>query len=258
LTLKNILVASSCITLTLIFAPMIDTFDHAEALTSATRNVPLIFRMLGETRAIVSTWSFLQADVYYHGGIYDFTGNHTFCTHDAKGKEELRTHIHNFLGRLSKEIDITEHIHLKGDQTKEIIPWLYYSAKIDPHNTDAYTITAFYLSHIFGKNEDALDFLREGLKYNPDSWKINFEIGRMYFQCFNDPEKAVRFLSRAYLLQKEKPHDKFQQRYVLTLLAASYEAIGDEQSALKTYKHLSELCPKEETFKPRIDKISVQ
>jgi len=237
---------------------MIDTFNHAEALTSATHNVPLIFRMLGEARAMVSTWSFLQADVYFHGGVSDFSENLSSLAHATKGKEELGTPAYNILARLSKETDITDHIHLEGDQTKEIIPWLYYSAKIDPNNIDAFTTTAFYLSHTFGKNEDALSFLREGLKSNPDSWKINAEIGRMYFQYFDDPAKAVRFLFRAYGLQKEKPHDKFQERYLLTFLAASYEAIDDKQSALKIYKYLGELFPEEEAFKLKINESSNQ
>lgn len=258
MTLKNILVASSCITLTIIFAPIVDTFNHAEALTTDTHNVPLIFRMLGEARAMVSTWSFLQADVYFHGGVSGFSGEHAACAHAAGKKKEPDMFTYNILRRLSREIDITDHTHLEGDKTKEIIPWLYYSAKIDPHNIDAYTTTAFYLAHTFGKDKDALDFLREGLRYNPDSWQINAEIGRMYFQSFEKIEKAVRFLSRAYGLQKQNPHDKFQERYVLTLLAASYESIGEEQSALKTYKILSKLFPNEETFKLKISKISKQ
>ena len=258
MTVKNSLITFGSIILTLIFAPMIDTFNHAQAFPDNIYTVPLVFRFLGEARSMVSTWVFLQADVYFHGGV-------THCTGCDGGDSSIRNNREtpyitplNILPRLSERISVASHIHLKGEQLKEIIPWLYFAAKIDPQNTEAYTLTAFYLADMLGKKEDALNFLREGLKNNIDSWEINAEIGRIYFQYFKDYKKAVCFLSRGASLQNEKQHDKIQERYVLTFLAASYDAMGENGEAVKIYNRLVKLFPDEKAYGLKINQIKPQ
>jgi len=254
--MKNVFIVFGWIVLVLIFAPMVDGYNHAEALMGSDYNTPFFLRAFGEARALVSTWTFLQADVYFHGGNTHHSGSHK-CTAASLGKEEETPYINKFniLPRISEEITITKHIHLEGDQMKEIIPWLYYAAEIDPHNVGAYTLTAFYLADVFGQKEDALDFLREALKNNIDSWEINAEIGRVYFQHFKDYKKAIRYLSRADALQIKTPHDKFQERYVLTFLASSYEAMGLERSALEARERLHQLFPDEEVFESKLGHV---
>ena len=258
MTVKNSLITFGSITLTLIFAPMIDTFNHAQAFPGNIYTVPLVFRFLGEARSMVSTWVFLQADVYFHGGITHNAGCDVSGSSTQNNKETPYIAPFNILPRLSERISIASHIHLKGDQLKEIIPWLYFAAKIDPQNTEAYTLTAFYLADILGKKEDALNFLREGLNNNIDSWEINAEIGRVYFQYFKDYKKAVCFLLRGDLFQREKQQNKFQERYVLTFLAASYEAMGEKGEAVKIYSRLAKLFPDEKTYGIKINQIKSQ
>jgi len=211
-----------------------------------------ISQVLGEGKGIVSGMSLLQADRYYHGGVYQvcdhFTGEGE--DHPGEGESEdlfpghdLKAKPYNLLFRLAGETKITKHVHLEGDQLKEMIPWLYYSVKADPHNVGAVTLAAYYLSQRFGRVDEAVALLEQGRRDNPDSWEIYAELGNIYFSKMGDVDKAILFLSRAKQLLGKTQHDRFQARYVLTLLGASYEKAGDLPAAVEQYEVIHELFP---------------
>ncbi|MGB3113711.1 MAG: tetratricopeptide repeat protein [Candidatus Omnitrophota bacterium] len=244
----------ACLVLLVFTAPGIDGYNHAFMASKQVQDLPFWVRFLGEGRSILSNLAILQADLYFHGGDGHFHEEHTEglcifergegCEEEAHEREETpECGKYNILFRISREIELTEHIHLEGEQTEQIVPWLYYAAKIDPHNILAYTLTSYWLADRWGKFDQAFSFLREGLANNPDSWEINAELGRLYFQHKEDYEAAVRFLTRARDLLKESPHDKFEERFVLFYLALSYEALGEKEKALLVYGHLNEIFP---------------
>ncbi|MGB2599666.1 MAG: hypothetical protein WBB86_05035 [Candidatus Omnitrophota bacterium] len=234
-------------------AVKVDVYNQAYAIDQPMSDVPVFMRFLGEGRSIVSSLSLLQADRYFHGGAGHFSDEHkegfAIAEREHTACEHPDEHIlpeaspFNVLFRISREIGVTEHVHLQGDQVKEIVPWLYYAAEIDPHNVLAYTLTGFYLCDRLGKIDQGIAFLREGLRKNPDSWEINAELGRVYFQHLKNYKIAAQYLSKAWVLLQEVPHDKYQERYVLSFLAVSYEALGRGSDALPLYRRLNELFP---------------
>ena len=236
-------------------APKIDIYNHAFMTGTSFRDVPFFMQLLGEGGEILSNLSILQADLYFHGGVGHFAEEHKDGLAIGEEKEGVLKecdHVHeraekpskaNILLRISDEMNVTEHIHLHGDETKEIVPWLYFAAKVDPHNVLAYTLTAYWVAERLGKVEEGFSFLKEGLINNPDSWEINAELGRMYYRHPKDYETAVRYLSRAQTLMEATPHDKFQERYVLFYLALSYEALGRKTEALEIYRYLNKVFP---------------
>lgn len=250
---KHILVVFVCLSVASMIAVKVDVYNQAYAIDQPASEVPVFMRFLGEGRSIVSSLSILKADLYFHGGVGHFDDEHeegfAIADRDHKACEHPEEHVlpqpnrFNILFRISREVGVTEHVHLHGDQIKEIIPWLYYAAEIDTHNVQAYVLTGFYLCNRLGKVEQSIAFLREGLRKNPDSWEINAELGRIYFQYIKNYEAAAQYLSKAWILLQEAPHDKFQERYVLSYLARSYEAQGKEREALPLYKRLNELFP---------------
>jgi tetratricopeptide (TPR) repeat protein len=54
---------------------------------------------------------------------------------------------------------------------------------------DTYTVAAYWLRNL-GKVKEAEDFLREGLRNNPDSYEILFELGRLYSENQHDTVRA--------------------------------------------------------------------
>ncbi|MDP8299828.1 MAG: tetratricopeptide repeat protein [Candidatus Tantalella remota] len=251
---KSIAIAIVCLFIAGFLAVKIDLYDQIYAIDHPESDVPVFMRFLGEGRSIVSSLSILQADRYFHGGVGHFSDEHekgiAIAEQDPKIGESPDEHIltdlspFNILFRLSDEIDVTEHVHLHGDQVKEIIPWLYYAAEIDPHNIQAYVLTGFYVCDRLGKVDQSIAFLQEGLRRNPDSWELNAELGRIYFQHIKNYEVSAQYLSRAWALLQEAPHDKFQERYVLSFLARSYEAMGRDDKAAPFFDRIKELFPK--------------
>jgi len=251
--------------LILIIATRIDTFNYAFMASRSAADVPAIFRFFGEGRNIVSYMAILQADRYYHGGVGHIEhaegGGLSVASRGRDSYDEEEGHHpeaspFNILFRIQDNTQVTGHVHLKGDKVKEIIPWLYFSAEIDPHNVLAITLTGFYLADKLDKPQEAVAYLRKGLLDNPDSWEINAELGRIYFQDLGNYKAAVDFLSKAMELQKQAPHDKFQERYVLSFLAHTYEALGDKEKAVPLYRRLSRLFPKDHRLRRKIDDLT--
>lgn len=260
-------VLASAIGLLVVFtlALRIDAYNHAFASGKRVYDVPVFARFLGEARSIGSYISILQADRYYHGGIghldedqcgklWEFEHDHEHGHdhehdqdhgHDHSHGNEARTQYSRFnvLMRISEEIALTEHVHLKGGQMREIVPWLYYAARIDPRNTQAYVLSAYYLADRLGRPDQAMAFLREGSSKNPDSWEINAEMARIYFQHYKNYEAAVYFLNAAREQLDVTSHDKFDERQVISLLAHTYEAMDQAEKACPLYERLNELFP---------------
>lgn len=208
-------------------------------------DLPVFLKVLGESKSILSSFSILQADLYYHNGVMD--KDHRYV---EKKKGSVKSI--NFLPKIEQALKITDHVHLTEDQTKEIVPWLFYSTRVDPNNIQGYTLTAYYLAYKFNKAEDAINLLREGVKNNPESWEIYSEIGGIYFKLYKNYVLSEVYFDKGWKLLKRTKYDKLEARHVLTLLAFSNEQIGNNERALQSYKKLQELFPKSDYYQERI------
>ncbi|MFH1394845.1 MAG: hypothetical protein ABIH09_01670 [Candidatus Omnitrophota bacterium] len=252
MNIKNIAIILIWFLSVILCVSTIMSADSVQAVSYPFDSAPFFIQLLGEGKSVVSAWSFLQADLYYHGGVGHLCEDE--ADHDEHDKQPVISEW-NVLFRLKDDLNITEHIHLKGNDLKEILPWLYYSAEIDPHNVQAITTTAFYVADMFGKPEEAISYLRKGLRNNINSWEIYAEMGIIYFRFINNSAKAVNFLVRAEQLMLKSEHNKYQERSVLTFLAASYVKLGQNEDAFRVYSRLAELFPEEEAFKKKLDKL---
>lgn len=170
--------------------------------------------LLGSSRCMFAGYFYRKADVYYHSGYYPsiFDNRQAFETpHMAedtgavnsnnKGEEE------GFLGPPRDWIDVfsrhflpDRHTHLDqggptGDlstsaDVREILPWLKLSADLDPNDVQTYTVTAYWLRTRMHKVAEADAFLHEGLRNNPGSYDILFELGRLYYEDYHDTNRA--------------------------------------------------------------------
>jgi hypothetical protein len=94
------------------------------------------------------------------------------------------------LTRFGRHFRITEHTHLEHGNEREILPWLRLAADMDPQKIETYTVGAFFLREHLNQPREAEAFLREGLRNNPDSCEILFELGRLYNENYHDPDRA--------------------------------------------------------------------
>jgi len=82
------------------------------------------------------------------------------------------------------------------------LPWLRLAAEMDPHQVQTYLTASFWLRSALNQPKEAEEFLREGLRANPDSFDILIELGYVYDFNKNDPRSARRLWELA--LQKWK------------------------------------------------------
>src|ERR1017187_2989396 len=186
-----------------------------QSLESSRRQSGNFFSLLlGDSSRIFANSFFVKADAYYHSGFYPtiFDNNSAFQTpHIAEDTGAVASHNQGedegFLGPPRDLIDAfgrhfipNRHTHLDGGgasgdlsgskEVREILPWLKLSAELDPENVKTYTVTAFWLRTRLNQVTEAEQVLREGLRHNPDNAQLLFELGRIYFDNFQNLARA--------------------------------------------------------------------
>lgn len=241
--------------------------------------------LLGDGRRMFANHFFTKADVYFHSGYYPSIFDQAKLYRESHVAGEAHEHDHptpaatnapaatpdpdpDFLGpprdwldRFSRRFRITDHTHLGGGGTeRELLPWLKLSAELDPQQVETYTTTAYWLRSKLGKIEDARDFLRDGLRANPDSHEILFELGRLYYDNLHDVERA-RNLWELALRKWEKhaggqaePDDKMLLR-ILTSLARLEEHEGHFAKAIEYSVRLKTVSPHPEVIEAQIKEL---
>lgn len=185
-----------CATLATALGPAFQTLA-ARGGNSAS---PLL-ALVGDSRRLFANQFFVMADVYFHSGYYPTIFNKTQKEQssrldvteqsDAKpsksGRHEVKDDDDSFLGPPRDWIEAfgrhffpTVHTHLDGGDAREIMPWLKLSAEMDPNRIETYVTAAYWLRTRLNKPDDAEQFLRQGLRANPDSYEILLELGRVY------------------------------------------------------------------------------
>ena len=200
----------------------------------------IFYKTFGEFKDYLSYMSFIKADVYYHGGSYGFReheeGPCETCEEDlhilgetkqAHEHEHIHEHGHitrhirpslNILLDIGKTTAITEHRHLSGNEEKEIVPWIYYAVRLNPHNELAYSVGGFWLAVKLKKPEEAIKFLKEGLMNNPDSWEICQTLGQVYLINKKDCQSARIYFEKAKELAEQQDIDRIDKRNIDVLL----------------------------------------
>ena len=171
--------------------------------------------LLGDGRRMFANHFFVKADVSFHSGYYPSIFDRAAAPKDSRhmteeeeheGHEQAGTESHkeehheaemDFLGpprdifeKFGRHFMVTEHKHLGAGNEREILPWLKLSAELDPQRVDTYIVAAYWLRQRLGKNKEAEEFLRDGVKNNPDSYELLTELGTLYYDNLHDAVRA--------------------------------------------------------------------
>lgn len=245
----------------------------------------LLKALLGDGRRMFANHFFTKADVYLHSGYYPsiFDQAKLQCEnhlagheHDAHGSHEADEHEdasehgdehelfskpRDWLERFRWRFQITEHTHLSGGGTeREVLPWLKLSAELDPQQVETYTVAAYWLRHKLGKPAEAEAFLREGLRANPDSHELLFELGRLCLDNHKDANRARNLWERALQLwhrnESGKPDpDTLPLQRILTSLARLEEETGKPERAIAYLRQLREASPHPDVINKQIEEL---
>jgi len=202
-TLTQVLFLTLLVTCSFSLATILQPGALGEGRNNHSDNVLKV--LLGDGRRIFANQAFVQADVYFHSGYYpsvfDQKQAPTNSSHmtAAEGSQEEEEHERqmNFLGPphdwiegFGRHFFITEHTHLAAGKESEILPWLKLSAELDPQRIDTYTTAAYFLRKELNKPDEAEKFLHEGVRNNPGSFELLYELGRLYHENYHDDQRA--------------------------------------------------------------------
>ena len=163
----------------------------------------------------------------------------------------------DWMERFGRHFIPTEHTHLANDKVREILPWLRISADLDPHRIQTYVTASYWLRATLNQPDEAEQFLREGLRANPDSFEILIELGYIFDMNRKNPRIARNVFDAA--LQKWKKQDaagleptpKARVEILDGLVRADKEQ-NDLQQLLADLEALKEVSPNPEAIEKTI------
>jgi len=145
--------------------------------------------LLGESRQALSLSFFNQADLFFHKGV-----DHI----------QARADTHSFFQRWQADITPEQHAHAEGAGSAEILPWLKLATRADPHNVEAFLVSAFWAATGLHRNDLAHQILEEAQRLNPGDYRIPLEKGRMAIRTGN-LTSAFSLLETTLSLQSHAP-----------------------------------------------------
>ncbi len=220
-----------------------------------TQQDPL-FRLMGSAKELVGDMVFLKADSYFHAGLQFDLLRYVREKHETEEVDEhekalpLETLIgSDWVAKVNSRVGITEHKHMSDKDVQEILPLLYASTSLNPHNVSA-ALTAAYWVESQSKNMDqSIRILEDALKNNPDSWELDLKLGEIYLTKKPEPAKSLFYLEGAARLIDPKTAMATEQRLVYYLLGQAYEKNGRSSDAVQSYqKALTFFGPSESIF----------
>ncbi len=158
-----------------------------------------------------------------------------------------------------------EHAHPAGEASdeemiREILPWLKISAQMNPQRIETYTVSAYWLRTRMDKVEEAEEILGEGLRANPDSYEILFELGRIYDGHYQNVPRARQLWNRALRKWSEQEASKsaedrnlFMLSQICSHLAFLEDRAGNLPEALRHMRNWQKGVPNPEAIQRRID-----
>jgi tetratricopeptide (TPR) repeat protein len=140
---------------------------------------------------------------------------------------------------------------------REILPWLKLAAQLDPNKVESYTVGAFWLRDL-GRKAEAEAFLREGLRHNPKSYELLFELGRCCYDR-NDLDHARNLWELAITRWREQENPKpveqqnrFAAEEILNYLARLEARAGNREKAAQWLTIVKKTSPHPEEIDKRI------
>ena len=264
-----------CFTLATYLQPWFQTWSGSRSEQSS-----FMATVMGDSRRLFANHFLVKADVYFHSGYYPSIFDQAKEAHglhiaeDAGAVPEKGEEGTDFLGQPKDWLDqfgrnfySSRHTHLEHDNTpgkttgpeREILPWMKLSASLDPQKVESYTVAAYWLRQM-SNYEEAEKFLREGLRANPTSYEILFELGRVCAEGRKDDQRARNLLELALRRWNEQDAGKPEPNHFLLLQICTYLVQlelrgGNSAKAISYLEIMKKISPHPEAVQKRIEEV---
>ena len=242
--------------------------------------------MLGDSSRMFANSFFVKADAYYHSGYYPtiFDNNSNFKTpHLAEDTGDVSSHNtggedESFMGPPRDWLDAfgrhfipNRHTHLDeggagadlsgSENVREILPWLKLAAALDPDKVQTYVVTSFWLRSRMNQVREAEEVLRDGLRHNPQSYEILYELGRLYSESYHDTDRARNVWEAAIRYWSELDTDgmkenKFIFEQISTHLGQLEENAGNLPQAVHWFQAAKTASGTPDELQKQIDELN--
>jgi len=269
-TLWLLLLLATCFTLATVIQPQAVNWNPRGQSSNALK------MLLGDSRKSFAVFLYRKADIALHSGFYPTIFDRadapktTGMATEQHGHDEAHEKEMEFLGKprdwieaFGRNFKITEHTHLEHGKEREILPYLKVAVELDPQRLETYTVAAFFLRTKLGKIDEAEEFLREGLRNNPNSYELLLELGNLYHVDRHDDQRARNVwelaLSR-WMMQNRGRDGKDQDMYALEQIAYRMadleEKAGNLEEAVKLLKLAERASPHPAAIQKQIGEIN--
>ena len=246
--------------------------------------------MIGDGQKLFAASFYREADVYYHSGYYPtiFDNRGAFETpHMAEDTGAVASHNQgneagfmgpplDFIDAFNRQFIPNRHTHLdqggptddlsKSQDVREILPWLKISSELDPENVQTYIVTAYWLRTRMGRVAEGEQVLREGLRHNPDNPQLLYELGRVYFENYQDLQRArniweaaLRSWGRQMAGKPDSETSSFDNKFIVdqlqTHLALLEEKAGNFDAAIAHWERAKAVSPSPDPLQKHIDQL---
>lgn len=202
------------------------------------------------------------------------TGARTGDAHE--GEVEWQHEPRDWIERFSRNFFPSEHIHLDevggeahdhghghdhghshghgkaeandGSPMREILPWLRISAELDPNRIETYVTGAYWLRKRMNRVAEAEEFVRDGLRANPKSYALVFELARIHAEHHQNIARArnlyhlaLRYWDESQRLAPEPDH--FLLAQMLGQLVTLERREGNTTRAVALLRELRAISP---------------
>ena len=140
--------------------------------------------------------------------------------------------------------------HVRGDQKFDLMYHLCdITTDLDPRFEESYTFGSFVLLTEGKRPSAGMKLLEKGLTENPESWKLHFEIGFMYYIAWEDYPQAARYFAAAAAMPGAPEYTSRFAAFV------TYRA-GELETSLLLWKELAARTTNPELREKALQKIA--
>lgn len=220
-----------------------------ETASPATAGSPVMtgsvaLKALGATRVAMGDQLYANADRTFHMGVGVYR----------------RPAFTSWFMRMAQAMAPEGHAHLQAEGVNEMVPWLYFATRADPHNVEAYVVAAFWLAGEGNRPDLAERVLDEARAYNSKDYRVYLEKGRLALKRGALPEAARAFDAASRLWERDPGPDKTQAQVdraeILVYRGLLYEEGGDVPRALTCYRDMLALFPGREGIRERVAELA--
>ncbi len=258
--------------------PERELFRDMQVVHTDVEDPRLGYTLLWEIRKTLAAYCWMQAEVYFHGGI-----RHMDEVHDHHHPEESCHHHHDIT---DEHLELDEEHHIECDHEHEIrdrtllrpyvprpdhgvehvpqmMPWYWLTTLLDPYFIEAYHNGAYYLAFHLDRPGQAFEYLDRGLRYNPGEPRILTVYGWVYYRK-GQYARTLYYLEKVDPQRLEETHeDAFSfDVFYYQLKADAFENLEKYQDALENWEKVYALTRREAVrrnrIEPLLEKISGQ